>query len=127
MTETMTGSTPPNFRKVAALVASAGTLFWLYTFYFIAHVPQGGGTGFQWLAVFPLCMIFGLFFLPAWLLVAINRLPRFTIFVGLAGLIAFAIIWATAQRVSKIVRQLKPRHPAPRAARPRRCPRPCWH
>jgi hypothetical protein len=32
--------------------------------------------------------------LPAWLLVAINRLPRFTTLVGLSGLIAFAIIWA---------------------------------
>lgn len=90
----MTALTPLNFRKIAALVASAGTLFWLYTFYFIARVPQGDGTGFQWLAVFPLGTIFGLFFLPAWLLVAINWLPRFTVLVGLAGLIAFAIIWA---------------------------------
>lgn len=90
----MTAPTPVNFRRIAALVAAAGTLFWLYTFYFIAHVPPGDGSGFQCLAVFPLGMIFGLFFLPAWLLVAINRLPRFTTFVGLAGLIAFAIIWA---------------------------------
>ena len=52
----MTVSTPLNFRKIAALVAGAGTLFWLYTFYFIAHVPPGDGTGFQWLAVFPLGM-----------------------------------------------------------------------
>lgn len=90
----MTASTTLNFRKIAALVAAAGTLFWLYTFYAIAHVPPGDGTGFQWLAVFPLGMIFALFFLPAWLLVAINRLPRLTIVVGLCGLIAFAIIWA---------------------------------
>ncbi|MGY8637538.1 hypothetical protein RAD15_34220 [Bradyrhizobium sp. 14AA] len=90
----MTAPAPPNFRKIGALVAAVGTLFWLYTFYFIAHVPPGDGSGFQWLAVFPLGMIFGLFFLPAWLLVAINRLPRLTIVVGLCGLIAFAIIWA---------------------------------
>ncbi|WP_245444599.1 hypothetical protein [Bradyrhizobium sp. Y36] len=90
----MTGSVPLNFRKIAALVAAAGTLFWLYTFYFIAHVPPGDGTGFQWLAVFPLGMIFGLFFLSAWLLVAINRLPRLTTLVGVCGLIAFAIVWA---------------------------------
>jgi hypothetical protein len=94
MSHAMTASAPPNFRKIAALVAAAGTLFWLYTFYAIAHVPQGDGSGFQWLAVFPLGMIFGLFFLPAWLLIAINRLPRLTTAVGLCGLIAFAIIWA---------------------------------
>ncbi|MCP1913887.1 MULTISPECIES: hypothetical protein [Bradyrhizobium] len=82
-----------NFRKIAALVAAAGTLFWLYTFYAIAHVPPGDGTGFQWLAVFPLGMVFGLFFLPAWLLVAIGRLPRFTAAFG-CGLIAFAVLWA---------------------------------
>ena len=30
-----------NFHKAAALVAAAGSLFWLYTFYAIAHVPPG--------------------------------------------------------------------------------------
>jgi hypothetical protein len=90
----MTDSTPLNFRKIAALVAAAGTLFWLYTFYAIAHVPPGDGTGFQWLAVIPLGMIFGVFFLPAWLLVAIGRLPRFTTVFGLCGLIAFSVVWA---------------------------------
>ena len=90
----MSAPTPLNFRRIAALVAATGTLFWLYTFYYIANVPPGDGTGFQWLAVFPLGMVFGLFFLPAWLLVAIGRLPRFATIVGLSGLIAFAIIWA---------------------------------
>lgn len=90
----MTTPTPPNFRKIATTIAAAGTLFWLYTFYFIAHVPPGDGSGFQWLAVFPLGMIFGIFFLPAWLLVAIGKLPRFTTVFGLCGLIAFAIIWS---------------------------------
>jgi hypothetical protein len=86
----MTASAPLDFRKIAALVAAAGTLFWLYTFYAIAHVP---GDGFQWLAVFPLGMIFALFFLPAWLLVAINKRPGLALAVGLCGLIAFAILW----------------------------------
>ena len=93
MSEVMTESTPLNFRKIAAFIAAAGTLFWLYTFYHIANVPQGDRSGFQWLAVFPLGMVFGAFFLPAWLLVAIGRLPRFTTALGLCGLIAFAIIW----------------------------------
>jgi hypothetical protein len=94
MSQVMTASMPFNVRKLATLIATAGTLFWLYTFYHIANVPQGDRTGFQWLAVFPLGMIFGVFFLPAWLLVALGRLPRFTAVFGLCGLIAFAIIWA---------------------------------
>ncbi len=89
----MTAQNPPNFRKIAAGAAAAGTLFWLYTFYAIAHVSPGDGSGFQWLAVIPLGTIFGLFFLPVWLLVAIGRLPRFAAVFGLCGLIAFAIVW----------------------------------
>ncbi|MEI9922847.1 MAG: hypothetical protein WDN50_04105 [Bradyrhizobium sp.] len=82
-----------NFRQMAAIIAAVGTLFWLYTFYAIGHVPQGDGSGFQWLAVFPLGGIFAIFFLPAWLLVAIGRLPRVTIALGIAGLVAFAVVW----------------------------------
>lgn len=83
-----------NFRRIAAAVAAAGTAFWFYTFHAIADVPPGDGTGFQWLAVIPLGMIFGLFFLPAWLLVAIGRLPRLAVALGVCGLIAFAVVWA---------------------------------
>lgn len=82
-----------DFRRLATWVAAVGTLFWLYTFYAIAHVPLGDGTGFQWLAVFPLGAIFIMFFLPAWLLVAVGRLPRFTVVLGVCGLIAFAVVW----------------------------------
>jgi hypothetical protein len=82
-----------NFRQMAAIIAATGTLFWLYTFYAIDHVPLGDGSGFQWLAVFPLGGVFAIFFLPAWLLVAIGRLPRVTMVFGIAGLIAFAVVW----------------------------------
>jgi hypothetical protein len=92
--DSMTPSNHLGFRKLAAVVAAVGTLFWLYTFYAIDHVPLGDGTGFQWLAVFPLGAIFAVFFLPAWLLVAIGRLPRFTAALGICGLIAFAVVWA---------------------------------
>ena len=45
-------------RASALTVASAGTLFWVYTFYGIAQVPSGDGSGFQWLAVMPLGLVF---------------------------------------------------------------------
>lgn len=78
---------------MAAVIAAMGTLFWLYTFYAIDRVPQGDGSGFQWLAVVPLGGIFAIFFLPAWLLVAIGRLPRVTMAWGIAGLVTFAVVW----------------------------------
>ena len=80
-------------RKLALAIAAAGTVCWLYTFYAIGRVPSGDGTGFQWLAVIPLGFIFVGFFLPAWLLVAIGRLPGVATILGIAGLIAFAIVW----------------------------------
>ncbi len=89
----MTSSIPFNPRKFAAIIASAGTLFWLYTFYAIDHVPMGDGTGFQWLALIPLGFVFAVFFVPAWLLIAIGWLPRFTAALGICGLIAFAVVW----------------------------------
>ena len=82
-----------SFRKIAALVALAGTVFWIYTFHAIDNVPPGDHAVFRMLATYLLAAIFWLFFGPAWLLVAIGRLPRFTTGLGIAGLIAFAVVW----------------------------------
>jgi len=82
-----------SIRKFAFAAASAGTGFWFYTFYAIDHVPPGDGTGFQWLAVIPLGFIFVAFFIPAWLFIAIGRLPRLASILAVAGLIAFVIVW----------------------------------
>lgn len=55
-------------RCLAFAVSLAGTLFWLYTFYAIAQVPPGDGTGFQWVAVMPLGTVFVALTLPAFML-----------------------------------------------------------
>ena len=89
----MTLSDHLNFRKIAAVIAAAGTLFWIYTLFAIGNVPRGDTMGFELVAGFLLCAIFGIFFLPAWLLVGSGRLPRFTTAWGLCGLIAFALLW----------------------------------
>lgn len=86
-------SPSPHLRKLGAALATAGTLFWLYTFYAIGHVPRGDGTGLQWLAVVPLGTVFLFLTLPALLLVAVGRLLKFAAVLGLAGLIAFAVVW----------------------------------
>ena len=61
-------------RKIALAIAGAGTLFWLYTFYAIAQVPAGDGTGFQWIAVIPLGFVFIVCTLPALILALVLAL-----------------------------------------------------
>jgi len=80
-------------RAAALAVSIAGTLFWLYTFYGIAQVPTGDGSGFQWVAVVPLGLIFLVLTFPA-LICAWNGQFLWAAFVlGCAGLIAFAYLW----------------------------------
>lgn len=88
-------STPPSphLRKFAAALAAAGLLFWLYTFYHIGRVPQGDGSGFQWLAVIPLGFIFLTLTLPSLVLVLIGRLLQLAAILGLIGLVAFGYVW----------------------------------
>ncbi len=81
----------PHLRKFAAALAVAGLLFWLYTFYAIAHVPSGDGTGLQWLAVIPLGGVFLMLTLPS--LVLIGRWLQLAAILGLIGLTAFGYVW----------------------------------
>jgi hypothetical protein len=83
----------PHLRKFAAALAAAGLLFWLYTFYAIAHVPQGDGSGFQWLAAIPLGFIFLTLTLPSLVLVLIGRWLQLAAILGLIGLAAFGYVW----------------------------------
>jgi hypothetical protein len=45
-------------RAITIACRAGGTLFWLYTFYYIAQAPEGDGARFQWLAEVPLTAIF---------------------------------------------------------------------
>jgi hypothetical protein len=80
-------------RIAALVVAGAGTLFWLYTFYGIAQVPHGDGTGFQWIAVMPLGLIFFVLTLPALMLALRRRRLWLSLILGCASLVAFALLW----------------------------------
>ena len=80
-------------RGAALAVALAGTLFWLYTFYGIAQVPAGDGSGFQWIAVMPLGLIFVVFTLPALVCAWKGHFLWVALVLGCTGLIAFALLW----------------------------------
>jgi hypothetical protein len=83
----------PHLRKFAAALAVTGLLFWLYTFYAIARVPMGDGSGFQWLAVIPLGFIFMMLTLPSLVLVLIGRWLQLSAVLGMIGLAAFGYVW----------------------------------
>jgi hypothetical protein len=83
-----------SFLRAAALAVSiGGTLFWLYTFYGIAQVPAGDGSGFQWIAVIPLGLVFFVFTFPALVCALSGRFLWAALVIGCAGLIAFALLW----------------------------------
>ncbi len=84
----------PLLRVGALAAAGAGALFWLYTFYGIAQVPVGDGTGFQWIAVMLLGAIFFALTLPALLLSLGGRRLWLALALGCAGLVAFAVVWS---------------------------------
>lgn len=88
----------PWLRAGALAAAGAGTLFWLYTFHAIAQVPVGDGTGFQWLAVMPLGMVFLVFTLPSLILALSGRMFEVALPLGCVGLVAFALLWAELLR-----------------------------
>ena len=77
----------------APAVSIAGTLFWLYTFYGIAQVPAGDGSGFQWIAVVPLGLVFFVFTFPALVCAWNDQFLWAALVIGCAGLIAFALLW----------------------------------
>src|SRR5215510_3785127 len=80
-------------RTTALLISGAGTIFWLYTFYGIAQVPSGDGSGMQWIAIMPLGLVFLVLTLPALIFALSGFLLRFAIGLGIASLVAFALLW----------------------------------
>ncbi|MBX9711322.1 MAG: hypothetical protein K2X60_09840 [Xanthobacteraceae bacterium] len=70
-----------------------GTMFWIYTFYAIAHVPLGDGTGFQWLGEVPLTGIFILLTFPTIALAFSGRMAPLAALLGVANLVALAVVW----------------------------------
>lgn len=81
-------------RAVTIACCAGCTLFWLYTFYYIAQVPEGDGTGFQWLAEVPLTAIFLFITCPAILLSQFPRAMPIAAGLAITSVILFAILWS---------------------------------
>ena len=56
-------------------------------------VPSGDGSGMQWIAIMPLGLVFLVLTLPALIFALSGFLLRFAIGLGIAGLVAFALLW----------------------------------
>jgi hypothetical protein len=81
-------------RLIALGLCAAATLFWLYTFYHIAQLPAGDGSGFQWIAEVPLTGIFLLCILPAFALAWFGRTIVLAVGLATLGLVLDAILWS---------------------------------
>ncbi len=86
-----------NLCRATLAVAAAETLFWFYTFTYIHSHANPMGDGMEWLAIFPMSIIFLALVLPALILGVIGWwFPLATqIAAGLAVLAAGAnfIVW----------------------------------
>jgi hypothetical protein len=88
------GTDPSTWRNLGRVVGAASVAFWLYTFYGIAQAPVGDGSGFQWLAVMPLGMIFFFITVPALILSSFRKTAQAGAILGGVGLVLFLLLWA---------------------------------
>lgn len=80
-------------RAFTLAACAAGLLFWAYTFWYIAQLPVGDGTGFQWMGEMPLTGVTLVCIVPALLMSISNRaLPVAAPLAG-AGLVMYALLW----------------------------------
>lgn len=83
----------PALRGITLAFCFGGLLFWVYTFWFIARLPPGDHTGFQWLAQVPLTGITVAMILPAALMTISNRTLPFAAALVSVGCASYAFVW----------------------------------
>jgi hypothetical protein len=79
---------PPRWPYPSAARCSGSTHY-----YGIAQVPAGDGSGFQWIAVMPLGLIFLVLTFPALVCAWNGQFLWAALVLGCAGLIAFFYLW----------------------------------
>lgn len=80
-------------RSVILLVAGACTLFWLYTFHAIGAQASPQGDGMEWMAAFPMTLIFLLLTLPALIVGLFGRALIFGALVATASALVNLWVW----------------------------------
>jgi len=80
-------------RLVTLGLCVAATAFWVYTFYAIAQLPEGDGTGFQWIAEVPLTAILLLAVLPAAIMSFFQKTIPVAAMFAVAAVILYGILW----------------------------------
>lgn len=83
----------PALRTITLASGILGTLFWIYAFYWISRLPQGDGTGFQWIAEVPLTAVFVFLTFPALALSITSKTGWIAAILGILNLAAFAVLW----------------------------------
>lgn len=78
-------------RSFVLAAACALTLFWIYTFYAIGEQANPKGDGMEWIAAFPMTLIFLLLTLPALIIGLFGRALIFGALVAVAS--AFVNLW----------------------------------
>lgn len=78
-------------RSFVLAAACALTLFWIYTFYAIGEHANPKGDGMEWMAAFPMTLIFLLLTLPALIIGLFGRRLIFGALVAVAS--AFVNLW----------------------------------
>lgn len=80
-------------RLVTLGLCAAATAFWMYTFHYIAQVPEGDGTGFQWIAEVPLTAIFLFAVLPALIMSFFEKAMAVATTFAVVAVVLYAILW----------------------------------
>ena len=80
-------------RYLTLALCAAATAFWIYTFYAIAQLPAGDGSGFQWIAEVPLTAIFLFAVLPAALMSIFQKTIPVAAMFAVAAVILYAVLW----------------------------------
>ncbi|GEM_PF-787339 len=78
-------------RSFVLVAACALTLFWIYTFYAIGERANPAGDGMEWVAAFPMTLIFLLLTLPTLIIGLFGRALIFGALVAVAS--AFVNLW----------------------------------
>jgi hypothetical protein len=88
-------------RSIVLVAGCTLTAFWIYTFYAIGEQANPKGDGMEWMAAFPMTLIFMLLTLPALIIGLFGRALIFGALVAAAS--AFVNVWVWREILAEFV------------------------